>query len=47
MSNDSLQDYRAIVAELDYNTGQPVALNREMCAALRVAAGSPVRLIAL
>ncbi|MBK5354736.1 arginine N-succinyltransferase [Pseudomonas sp. TH41] len=47
VSNDSLQDYRAIVAELDYNTGQPVALNREMCAALRVAAGSPVRLIAL
>jgi arginine N-succinyltransferase len=47
VSNDSLQDYRAIVAELDYRPGQPVALSGEICAALRVAPGSPVRLIAL
>jgi arginine N-succinyltransferase len=47
VSNDSLRDYRAIVAELDYNVGQPVALSSEMCAALRVVDGSPVRLIAL
>ena len=47
VSNDSLVDYRAIVAELDYNAGQPVALDAEMCAALKVNEGSPIRLIAL
>lgn len=46
-SNDSLKDFRAIVAELDYNAGQPVGLSAEMCAALNVTDGSPIRLIAL
>ncbi|VVM90817.1 Arginine N-succinyltransferase subunit alpha [Pseudomonas fluorescens] len=47
VSNDSLKDYRAIVADLDYRPGQPVALNARMCAALKVTQGSPIRLIAL
>jgi len=47
VSNDSLRDYRAIVAELDYITGQPVGLSAELCAALNVTDGSPIRLIAL
>ena len=47
VSNDSLKDYRAIVADLDYQTGQPVGLSTEMCAALNVTEGSPIRLIAL
>ncbi|MHC8400451.1 arginine N-succinyltransferase [Pseudomonas sp. MDT1-17] len=47
VSNDSLTDYRAIVADLDYQAGQPVGLSAEMCAALNVTEGSPIRLIAL
>ncbi|KJZ34515.1 arginine N-succinyltransferase [Pseudomonas fluorescens] len=47
VSNDSLKDYRAIVADLDYQAGQPVKLSAEMCAALNVTEGSPIRLIAL
>jgi arginine N-succinyltransferase len=47
VSNDSLKGYRAIVAELDYRAGQPVALSAEMCAALNVTNASPIRLIAL
>jgi arginine N-succinyltransferase len=47
VSNDSLADYRAIVADLDYHDGQPVALDAGMCAALNVSEGSPIRLIAL
>jgi arginine N-succinyltransferase len=47
VSNDSLKDYRAIVADLDYQAGQPVGLRAEMCAALNVTEGSPIRLIAL
>lgn len=47
VSNDSLKDYRAIVADLDYQAGQPVGLSAEMCAALNVIEGSPIRLIAL
>jgi arginine N-succinyltransferase len=47
VSNDSLKDYRAIVAELDYNAGQSVVLSAEMCEALNVTEGSPIRLIAL
>ena len=47
VSNDSLVDYRAIVAELDYNPGQAVALDAGMCSALKVSEGSPIRLIAL
>jgi len=47
VSNDSLKDYRAIVADLDYQAGQTVGLSTEMCAALNVTEGSPIRLIAL
>jgi arginine N-succinyltransferase len=47
VSNDSLKDYRAIVADLDYQAGQPVGLSTEMCTALNVTEGSPIRLIAL
>jgi arginine N-succinyltransferase len=47
VSNDSLKDYRAIVADLDYQAGQPVRLSGKMCAALNVTEGSPIRLIAL
>ena len=47
VSNDSLEDYRAIVADLDYITGQPVTLDAAMCKALKVTDGSPIRLIAL
>lgn len=47
VSNDALNGYRAIVAELDYHPGQPVALDARMCAALNVDDGSPVRVVAL
>ncbi|KAA0983375.1 arginine N-succinyltransferase [Pseudomonas sp. ANT_J28] len=47
VSNDSLKDYRAIVADLDYQAGQPVKLSAEMCTALNVTEGSPIRLIDL
>jgi arginine N-succinyltransferase len=47
VSNDSLNDFRAIVADLDYTAGQPVTLDPSMCAALNVSAGNPIRLIAL
>jgi arginine N-succinyltransferase len=47
VSNDALEGYRAIVVELDVVTGQPVALSAEMCQALNVTDGSPIRLIAL
>jgi arginine N-succinyltransferase len=47
VSNDALEGYRAIVAELEVETGQPVGLSAEMCAALNVTDGSPIRLIAL
>jgi arginine N-succinyltransferase len=47
VSNDSLEDYRAIVADLDYRTGQPVSLDAGMCQALQVTEGSTIRLVAL
>ncbi|TPG75658.1 arginine N-succinyltransferase [Pseudomonas arsenicoxydans] len=47
VSNDALEGYRAIVVELDVQTGQPVGLSTEMCQALNVTDGSPIRLIAL
>lgn len=47
VSNDALEGYRAIVVELDVVTGQPVGLSAEMCQALNVTDGSPIRLIAL
>src|SRR5471030_205487 len=47
VSNDSFKDYRAIITELDYTAGQPVGLSADLCAALNVTDGSPIRLIAL
>ncbi|MGJ7515818.1 arginine N-succinyltransferase [Pseudomonas baetica] len=47
VSNDSLENYRAIVADLDYIAGQPVTLDAGMCAALKVNDGCPIRIIAL
>jgi arginine N-succinyltransferase len=47
VSNDSLRNYRAIVADLDYTAGQPMVLSAEMCQALNVTEGSPIRVIAL
>lgn len=47
VSNDSVVDYQAIVADLDYNDGQPVALSADMCAALNLTYASHIRLIAL
>ncbi|MFU2329605.1 arginine N-succinyltransferase [Pseudomonas sp. NFX98] len=47
VSNDSLENFRAIVADLDDVAGQSVTLDAGMCTALRVSNGSPVRLIAL
>jgi len=47
VSNDSLENFRAIVADLEDTDGQSVTLDAAMCAALRVSNGSPVRLIAL
>jgi len=47
LSNDALHGFRAIIAELDYQTDQPLALTPAMCAALNVTDGSPIRLIAL
>jgi arginine N-succinyltransferase len=47
VSNDSLEHYRAIVADLDYRAGQPVTLDAGMCQALQVNQGSTIRLIAL
>ncbi|WP_445178867.1 arginine N-succinyltransferase [Pseudomonas sp. McL0111] len=47
LSNDELQGFRAIIAELDYQPGQPLTLTPSMCVALNVTAGSPIRLIAL
>ena len=47
VSNDALEGFRAIVVELDVVTGQPVGLSAEMCQALNVTDGSPIRLIAL
>ena len=47
VSNDALRGYRAIVADLEYTAGRPVPLSTEMCTALNVSEGSPIRMIAL
>ncbi|WP_323160895.1 arginine N-succinyltransferase [Pseudomonas fluorescens] len=47
VSNDALHGYRAMVAELDYQPGQPLALTPSLCAALNVSHGGTVRVIAL
>lgn len=47
LSNDALENYRAIVAELDWSADEPVMLNASQLDALQLDNGSPVRLIAL
>ncbi|MFW9078967.1 arginine N-succinyltransferase [Pseudomonas sp. P2757] len=47
LSNDGLHGFRAIVAELDYQPGQPLALTPALCAALHVTDGSTIRLASL
>lgn len=47
VSNDALHGFRAVVAELDYQPDQPLALDPALCAALNVRAGGTIRVIAL
>jgi arginine N-succinyltransferase len=47
LSNDSLENYRAIVAELDWSADEPVMLDATQLDALQLDNGGPVRLIAL
>ncbi|MNG36753.1 Arginine N-succinyltransferase subunit alpha [compost metagenome] len=45
--NGQLQDFRAIVADLDWVPGKPVALSEEAADALGVGDGASVRLVAI
>nr|WP_298169943.1 arginine/ornithine succinyltransferase subunit alpha [uncultured Pseudomonas sp.] len=47
VSNGLLQDFRAVVAELDWVPGKPVTLSLEAAEALDVGEGSSVRLVAV
>ncbi|WP_371234249.1 arginine/ornithine succinyltransferase subunit alpha [Pseudomonas sp. QE6] len=47
VTNGQLQDFRAIVAELDWAPGKPVTLNQEAADALGVGDGASVRLVAI
>ncbi len=47
VSNGQLQDFRAIVAELDWVPGKPVSLSAEAAEALGVGEGVSVRLVAV
>jgi len=47
VSNEALHGFRAVVAELDFQPGQPLALDPALCAALNVRAGGTIRMIAL
>ncbi len=47
VSNGLLQDFRALVAELDWVPGKPVALPRAAAEALGVGEGASVRLVAV
>ncbi|WP_263138986.1 arginine/ornithine succinyltransferase subunit alpha [Pseudomonas sp. RIT-PI-AD] len=47
VSNGLLQDYRAVVAELDWVPGKPVMLSLETAEALGVGEGASVRLVAV
>ncbi|WP_374438740.1 arginine/ornithine succinyltransferase subunit alpha [Pseudomonas panipatensis] len=47
VTNGLLQDYRAVVAELDWVPGKPVILNAETAEALGIGEGASVRLIAV
>jgi len=47
VANGQLQDFRAVVAELEWVPGKPVSLSREVAEALGVGAGASVRLVAV
>jgi arginine N-succinyltransferase len=47
VTNGQLQDFRAIVAELDWVPGKPVTLNQETADALGIGEGASVRLVAI
>ncbi|MES2821291.1 MAG: arginine/ornithine succinyltransferase subunit alpha [Pseudomonadota bacterium] len=47
VSNGQMQDFRAIVAELDWVPGKPVTLSLEAAEALGVGEGASVRLVAV
>jgi arginine N-succinyltransferase len=47
VANGQLQDYRAVVAELDWVPGKPLTLSRQTAEALGVGEGGSVRLVAL
>jgi len=47
VSNEGLEDFRAIIAERDGQAGQTLALTAEMLAALRLNEGDPVRWVSL
>lgn len=47
MSNGQLQDFRAIIADLDWVPGKPVTLSLEAAEALGVGEGVSVRLVAV
>ena len=45
--NGQLQDYRAVLLELDWVPGKPVILDAEAAEALGVGEGASVRLVAV
>jgi len=47
VSNGQLQDYRAVLLELDYAPGKPVTLDKDAAEALGVGEGASVRLVAV
>ncbi|MBJ7548112.1 arginine N-succinyltransferase, partial [Pseudomonas sp. OA3] len=47
VSNGQLQDFRAIVADLDWVPGKPVVLSAQVAEALGVGEGASVRLVAV
>ena len=47
VTNGQLQDFRAVVAELDWVPGKPVTLNQETADALGIGEGASVRLVAI
>lgn len=47
VTNGQLQDFRAVVAELDWVPGKPVTLNQETVEALGIGEGASVRLVAI
>lgn len=47
VTNGQLQDFRAIVAELDWVPGKPVTLNQQAAEALGIGEGASVRLVAI